>query len=586
MSRVLAFAVLILAAAASAAAAAPRYRVVDLGYLPNGVSASAQRFGPGHSVVGSCVLTGGASQRPVRWELSAAGVVQGVTDLQALAGATSSTAFAANADGWVVGCSNTAEPQPRPVLWRAGQVIDLDRGGDGNANVYAFDVNDAGLICGMITKSGGGGGWDAALWSERPGTPGRFDRQFLPLPAQYAQVGWAEASRVDESGRVFGRMNLWFDGDRAVIWQNDAAHTPVLLEPLPNSLQSMPGDMNDLGDAVGYTMYVYGMNRATRWSRDAAHTPSELPMWPGDNEAEALAVSDDGALVVGRSSVLDVVPFPPVQLSTHFVLWENGGVLDLGAQLEPGSTGWTIRNVTDMNADGWIAGDAQIGNTYHAVVLVPVPGELAVGDAQPSGVALAKAVAEPGAATCAWSAPRQPGGTSCTMRRGRLRRLADGARSQHQTRVWDGRDASGALARPRDCISPLRRVACAGSEDRAHAVTPGAAPGTLHRAGAGGGARPTSPARAPGAARAAAVAFIAAALCRPGPARDGGAAPPRPGPFEERPCRCVPPHDSPPSSSPACSPLRARASAWTLTLPARTTPRTVRLRHAGQGSSA
>lgn len=444
---------LLLAASATLSFAAPTYRVVDLGMLPGGLYATPSGFGPGHAVLGSCAVNGGTSSHAVRWNLSTTGVVESLTDLSGLDGFTSSTAFGMNSSGWVVGFSNTADPQPRPILWRSGQVIDLDRGGDGNANVYAFDVNDAGLICGMITKSGGGGGWDAAIWSERPGSPGRFDRTFLPLPTQYAQVGWAEAAQVDESGRVFGRMNLWFDGDRAVIWNNDAAHTPAILEPLPNSIQSMPGDMNELGDAVGYTMYVYGMDRPTVWSRDTSHTPSLLPIWTGDNGGRAWVVNADGSIVLGESFSLDYIPFPPVLLSQRLVMWVNGEIHELDARLDASGAGWAMKTVVDMNANGWIAGTGLHGGTMHAVVLIPVPDALAVGDSAPAHVALSQPWPNParGDVRLAFTlSTESTARLSIHDAQGRLvARLAEGAfaAGRHE-QVWNGRDASGSTVGP------------------------------------------------------------------------------------------------------------------------------------------
>lgn len=388
MLRRVALTTLLLAALAPAAPAMTRFRVVDLGLLPGGASATPSRLEPGGAALGSCDV--GGVLHAVRWTVSPAGDVLAVTDLAGLAGYSGSTACAMNAAGWVVGFSNTAAPQPRAVLWRDGAVLDLDRGADGNANVYAFDVNDAGVICGMITKSGGGGGWNAAVWVERAGQPDRFDRTFLPLDPLGGLFGWTEANRVDATGRVFGRSNLGFNGDRATIWENDVARTPVLLAPLAGSQQSMPGDCNDLGDAVGYTILPFGLARPTRWSRDAAHVPAELPLLPGDNSASATAVSPGGALVLGRSESIDTSVFPPALLAAHVVAWEGAHVFDLQRQLEPGSAGWSLQFAAGVDADGRILAGATQGGAERAVLLVPVVEPLAVGaEAAPARVALA-----------------------------------------------------------------------------------------------------------------------------------------------------------------------------------------------------
>jgi probable HAF family extracellular repeat protein len=442
-----------LALTASFAQAAPTYRVVDLGMLPGGLYATPASFGPGHTVVGSCAVNGGGASHAVRWNLANDGTVASITDFAGLDGYNAATAYGMNAAGWVVGYSNTADPQPRAVLWRNGEMIDLERGADGSANVYAFDVNASGVITGMITKSGGGGGWDGAIWTERANSPGRFDRTFLPLHPSGGLLGWTEGQRILSDGRVFGRSNLGHNGDRATLWNNDATHTPVLLEPLENSIQSMPGDINDLGDAVGYTMYVYGMDRPTVWSRDASHTPSMLPIWPGDNGGYANVVNSDGTIVLGASYLIDYIPFPTVLISSRLVMWVNGEIHELDARLDASSSGWAMKTVADMNEDGWITGTALSGGTMHAVVLIPVPSALAVGDAAPGHVALSQPWPNParGDVRLAFTLSAQSTARlTIHDAQGRtVARLADGAfaAGRHE-QVWNGRDANGSPVGP------------------------------------------------------------------------------------------------------------------------------------------
>ncbi len=453
MSRRIALSVIILAVFAGSVSAAPTYRVVDLGLLPGGLYAMPAAFGPGNSVLGSCATNGGGVFHAVRWNLANDGTVTSITDFAGLDGYNSAMAYGMNPSGWVVGYSNTADPQPRAVLWRDGELIDLERGADGSANVYAFDVNASGAITGMITKSGGGGGWDGAIWTERANQPGRFDRTFLPLHPLGGLNGWTEGQRILSDGRVFGRSNLYFNGDRATLWNNDAAHTPVLLEPLPNSIQSMPGDINELGDAVGYTMYAYSMDRPTQWSRDASHTPSMLPIWPGDNGGHALVVNADGSIVLGQSYVVDYIPFPWEIVSERLVLWVNGEIHELDACLETGNPGWAMKTVVDMSGDGWITGTALHGGTMHAVVLIPVPSALAVGDAPASRVALASPWPNPAHGEVRLSFTLANSGAArlgVHDAQGRLvARLADGAFApgRHEY-TWDGRDSGGAPAQP------------------------------------------------------------------------------------------------------------------------------------------
>lgn len=442
------FALALVAAAVSPAQSATRYRLVDLGFVTGGTSAYPTHFGPDGAVLGTCNIPGTFGGHATRWNVSPTGAVISRTDLQGLDGFDWSTASAMNSSGWIAGYSNTADPQPRAVLWRNGELLDLDRGADGNANIYAFDINEAGVMCGMITKSGGGGGWDAAIWQERAGQPGRFDRTFLPLHPSGDLFSWTEAQDILESGRVFGRTSLGLGGDRATLWEADAVHTPILLEPLDGSVQSMPGDINELGDAVGYTMYSFGQDVATRWSRDSSHTPSALPKWPGYSGAHASVISPSGDIVLGGSDLIDWSVFPPVGLESRVVMWQGGHIYDLNQQLDSSGAGWKIVGATDMNADGWILAGANLGAVQHAVLLLPITEALAVGDVSPAGVSLASPWPNPARGDVRLSFTLATAGDarlSIFDAQGRLvTELAGGAHmaGRHEG-VWSGRDAHG-----------------------------------------------------------------------------------------------------------------------------------------------
>ncbi len=453
MSRPLALACVLALLTATPAASAPLYRLVDLGFAPGATASTAARFGVGGAVLGRSEVPATFGGHATRWDVSAEGVVLQVTDLGGLPGFDWSSAYGMNASGWIAGHSNTADPQPRAVLWRNGQVVDIESGADGNANIYAFDVNDAGVVCGFLTKSGGGGNWDAAIWIERPNQPGRFDRTILPLhPSGDPLTAWTEAQSITETGRVFGRTGL-NPGDRATIWEADAAHTPVLLEPLANSDQSMPGTMNELGDAVGYTMYPFGLDRPTRWSRDAAHVPAELPIWPGHNAGVATLVDPSGATVFGFSRLIDTSVFPWPTLEERVVMWNADGLWDLNARLDASGAGWTVFGTSDVNADGWIAATAATGGIAHAVLLIPVVDPVAVESAKTGSLALASPSPNParGAVRLGFTLERA-GEARLAIVDAQGRRVAEPARGAFDAGAhdftWDGRDASGRSAAP------------------------------------------------------------------------------------------------------------------------------------------
>jgi hypothetical protein len=434
----------------TAVSAAPRFRVVDLGFIPGGTAATPSHFGAPGTVLGRTDLPGTSGGHATRWDVSASGAVLATTDLQGLPGFSGSAAISMNTAGWIVGFSNTANPQPRAVIWRGTDLVDIERTADGNANVYALDVNDAGVVCGFLTKSGGGGNWDAAIWIERANQPGRFDRTNLPLhPSADPVNSWTEAQSIDELGRVFGRTNLGVGGDRVTLWEADAVHTPVLLEPLAGSFQSMPGDINDLGDAVGYTIYPFGTNQATRWSRDASHTPTVLPRWAGHNSASAQVVNPAGDVVLGTSTHLDLSVNPAVGTETRVVMWDAAGLWDLNQQLDASGAGWAITTTMDMNADGWILANATAIGVPHAVLLIPVPDLAGVGPDAAPHASLASPWPNParGEVRLAFTLAHE-GRARLTILDAQGRRVADVAdgrfaAGRHEG-TWSGHDAGGA----------------------------------------------------------------------------------------------------------------------------------------------
>ena len=68
---------------------------------------------------------------------------------------------------------------------------------------------------------------------------------------------------------------------------------------------------------------------------------------------------------------MSTLPAVPVLVSSRAVIWADGAVHDLDAQLDEASAGWTIESPRDMNENGWITAVARWNGQMHAVVLIP-----------------------------------------------------------------------------------------------------------------------------------------------------------------------------------------------------------------------
>ena len=99
--------------------------------------------------------------------------------------------------------------------------------------------------------------------------------------------------------------------------------------------------MNDLGQVAGESHPPFG-NRAIVWNNDPAHTPTELPLLSGDNLGSASKINNLGHVLGWEAHSA------PTAVSTNtgpekLVLWRDGGVFNSQTVLEPvSSAGWKI----------------------------------------------------------------------------------------------------------------------------------------------------------------------------------------------------------------------------------------------------
>ncbi|MCH7720634.1 MAG: hypothetical protein IH988_06540 [Planctomycetes bacterium] len=164
-------------------------------------------------------------------------------DLGTLPGGDYSQAFAVSA-GRVVGKwgNEIMGPGIQAFLWQDNQMIDL--GPDlGTPSGWAWDVNDAGQVCGWMGTATSLDArafiWDAGRVTELPAIPGGFTSEGLAISADGGTVVGVGRIIDDKTGDDFSRAFVWQDGKM------------VNLGTLPGLLRSGATDVNDNSLVIG-----------------------------------------------------------------------------------------------------------------------------------------------------------------------------------------------------------------------------------------------------------------------------------------------------------------------------------------------
>lgn len=232
------------------------------------------------------------------------------TDLGTLGGPTS-TANGINNKGWVTGVSDLPGGTTfHGFLWQKGVMTDLGTLGGPNS---------------------------AVLW------PVKDNRGLI--------VGVSDTSNTDPLGEDFCGFGTHLIC-LGFLWQKGA------MTPLPTL-----GGNNGYATGVNNRGQVVGLTESTRdssctapqvfdweavvWGPEEGEI-HELPPFPGDSVAAAIAINDKGQVVGGSGPSCGPVS---TTLSLHAVLWQDGSVTDLG------SFGGTMNNVgTAINNLGQVVG--------------------------------------------------------------------------------------------------------------------------------------------------------------------------------------------------------------------------------------
>ena len=263
-----------------------------------------------------------------------------VSNLDTLGG-TSSGGNSINNRSWVAGYSRLTGDQSRhAALWRNRQqhaLLDLGTLGGPNSSVAWNVKNTEGIIVGISQTADPeplGERWSSAAFYSGPNAVGFINLGFV---WEGCQMRGLPNFPGGNNGFATGANNL----GQVVGWAENDVHDPTCVSP--QVLQFRP--------AV--------------WELGPPDQIHDLPLISGDTSGAATATNDNGQ-VVGISGICDQAVGR--HTAKHAVLWENGGVIDLG---NLGAQWWNTPTAINERGDiVGFAGDPAFveGDILHAFI--------------------------------------------------------------------------------------------------------------------------------------------------------------------------------------------------------------------------
>src|SRR6476646_9605450 len=250
-------------------------------------------------------------------------------------GGTSSGGNSINDQSWVAGYSRLPDRNRHATLWRNGALTDLYTLGGPNSSVTWNVNNTAGFIVGIsqtLTPEPLGENWSSAAFYSTPNNVGYINLGFVWKGGQMRGLPNFPGGN---NGFATGANNL----GQVVGWAENGVHDPTCC--CTQVLQFRP--------AV--------------WTLGPPDQIHDLPLIPGDTSGAATAINDNGQ-IVGISGICDQAVGR--HTAKHAVLWENGGVIDLG---NLGAQWWNTRTAINQRGDiVGFAGDPAFveGDILHA----------------------------------------------------------------------------------------------------------------------------------------------------------------------------------------------------------------------------
>jgi probable HAF family extracellular repeat protein len=257
-----------------------------------------------------------------------------VSDLDSLGG-TSSGGNSINDQSWVAGYSRLPDRNRHATLWRSGLLTDLGTLGGPNSSVTWNVKNTAGIIVGIsqtATPEPLGEWWSSFAFYSTPNNIGFINLGFV---WEQGQMRGLPNFPGGNNGFATGANNL----RQAVGWAENGVHDDACVSP--QVLQFRPA----------------------MWSLGPPDQIHDLPLVPGDSSGAATAINDNGQ-IVGISGICDQAVGR--HTARHAVLWENGGVIDLG---NLGAQWWNTPTAINQRGDVvGFAGDPAFveGDIVHA----------------------------------------------------------------------------------------------------------------------------------------------------------------------------------------------------------------------------
>jgi probable HAF family extracellular repeat protein len=260
-----------------------------------------------------------------------------VSNLDTLGG-TSSGGNSINDQSWVAGYSRLPDNQSRhAALWRNGSITDLGTLGGPNSSVTWNVKNTEGIIVGIsqtATPEPLGEWWSSFAFYGGPNNIGFINLGFV---WEQGQMRGLPTFVGGNNGFATGANNL----GQVVGWAENDVDDPTCVSP--QVLQFRP--------AV--------------WELGPPDQIHDLPLILGDTSGAATAINDNGQ-IVGISGICDQALGR--HTARHAVLWENGGVTDIG---NLGANWWNTPTAINQHGDVvGFAGDPAFveGDILHAFI--------------------------------------------------------------------------------------------------------------------------------------------------------------------------------------------------------------------------